>query len=409
MARAVEAAANQDHFWEMYDALFDKEPPFGEGEVRELARGLGLDMACFEHDLQSEEVRSRVAEQLLEARRNGVTGTPTIFIDGIRYDGAWDYYSLLNVLEQPFGERIQRSARAFASLPASGGLVLILATLAALGLTNSPLAADYSAFIHLPFSIGPLGNLLSLTVGDWLSEGLLTFFFLLVGLEIRREITAGALTDRRVAALPVVASVIASVTPALIYLAINHGDAAAGWSVPTATDIAFALGVLALLGDRVPPSVRLFVAAFAVVDDIVSVLILAFFFPHKFEAAWLVAALIAIVLMYALNRWRVYATWPYAAIAIVVWFFLHSAGVHGAVAGIALAAFLPTRPTPAAGPLLAQAATALAALEHAQSDEHQKGDNPVFDWASRNLSAASERLLSQPIVSNRPWRPGAPM
>lgn len=394
MARAAEAAANQGRFWEIYDELFDKEPPFTEDDVRELARKIGLDMVRFERDLDSEEVRARVAEHLAEAERNGVSGTPTIFIDGVRYDGAWDYYSLLDVFERPIGERIQRSARAFTSLPASGGLVLILAALAALSLANSPLAAAYYAFIHTPFGIGPRGSLLSLSVGEWFSEGLLAFFFLLVGLEIRREMTAGVLADRQAATLPIVAAVIASIVPAAIYLVVNHDGAVSGWAVPTATDIAFALGVLALLGERVPPSLRVFVAAFAVVDDIVSVLILAIFYPHDFEAEWLIAAAAAIAMMFALNRSRVYATWPYAASALGIWFFLHSAGVHGALAGIVLAAFLPTRPAPAAGPLLAQAATALAALEHAQSEEDEGEDNPVLEWASRNLSAASERLLS---------------
>lgn len=393
MARAVEAADNQGRFWDMYDGLFDEELPFSEDDARELARKIGLEMERFEREVDSEEVRGRVAEQLAEAKRNGVTGTPTIFIDGVRYDGAWDYYSMLDVLERPVGERIQRSARSFASLPAAGGLVLIVASALALAFTNSPWASAYIAFVHASFGIGPPGSLLSLTVGEWFSEGLLAFFFLLVGLEIRREMSAGALTDRKAARLPVTASVVASIVPALIYLAVNGGGAVSGWSVPTATDIAFALGVLALLGDRVPPSIRVFVAAFAVVDDIISVLILAIFYPHNFEAAWLLAAVMAIAMMFALNRWRVYAVWPYAVIAVAVWFFLHSSGVHGALAGIALAAFLPTRPTPAAGPLLAQAATALAALEHAQRDGEEDG-NPVLEWASRNLSAASERLLS---------------
>jgi NhaA family Na+:H+ antiporter len=394
MARAAEAASNQGRFWEMYDALFDKEPPFGKKDARELAARIGLDMERFDRDVESDGVRARVADDLADAARNGVSGTPTIFVDGVRYDGAWDYYSLLDVIERPVGERIQRSARAFASLPAAGGLVLILAALAALLFANSALASTYSALMHTPFGIGPPGSFLSLTVGAWCSEGLLAFFFLLVGLEIRREMTSGALTDRKAATLPVVAAVIASIVPALVYLAINRGSAATGWSVPTATDIAFALGVLALLGERVPPGLRVFVAAFAVVDDIVSVLILAIFYPHNFEAVWLIAAVAAIAMMFALNRWRVYATWPYAVIAVAVWFFLHSSGVHGALAGIVLAAFLPTRPTPAAGPLLAQAATALAALEHAQSEHDEGEDNPVLEWASRNLSAASERLLS---------------
>jgi len=394
MARAVEAAENQGRFWDLYDALFDEALPFTEIRARELAREIGLDMDRFECDLESEDVRDRVAAHLNEAKRNGVTGTPTIFIDGVRYDGAWDYFSLLDVLERPLGERIQRSARAFASLPAAGGLVLIFASLVALGFTNSPLASAYSDFIHTSFGIGQPGSFLSLTVGEWCSEGLLAFFFLLVGLEIRREMTAGILKDRKAAILPVAAAMGASIVPALIYLAINHGGAVKGWSVPTATDIAFALGVLALLGDRVPVSIRVFVAAFAVVDDIISVLVLAIFYPHNFEATWLFVAIAAIAMLYVLNRSRVYAIWPYVGLAIVVWFFLHSAGVHGALAGIALAAFLPTRPKPAAGPLLAQAATALAALEHAEREGVTENSNPVLEWASRNLSAASERLLS---------------
>jgi NhaA family Na+:H+ antiporter len=394
MALAAEAAANQDRFWEMYDALFDQEPPISKDRVHEIARKIGLDMAIFERDIDSEAVRARVKAQLAEARQNGVSGTPTIFIDGVRYDGAWDYYSLLDVLERPVAERIQRSARAFASLPASGGLALILAALAALCLANSPLAPVYDAFIGAPFGIGPRESLLSLSVGAWFSEGLLAFFFLLVGLEIRREMTAGALADRQAATLPIIAAIIASIAPALIYLAINKGGAASGWSVPTATDIAFALGVLALLGGRVTSGLRVFVAAFAVVDDIISVLVLAIFYPRNFEMTWLIGAAAAMVVMFALNRWRVYAIWPYAAMTVAVWYFLHSAGVDGALAGIVLAMFLPTRPAPAAGPLLAQAATALAALEHAQGETGKEKGNPILEWASRNLSAASERLLS---------------
>lgn len=394
LARAAEAAAKQSRFWEMHDALFDREPPLGRKDALTIARELGLDMERFERDLDDPHLQALVDEDLAEARRNGVTGTPTLFVDGVRYDGAWDFYSMLDVLERPVSERIQRSARAFASLPAAGGLVLILAAIAALLAANSPLASPYHAFIGTSFGIGPPRSLMSLTVGEWLSEGLLAFFFLLVGLEIRREMTAGTLSDRKSAALPILAAIGAAIVPAGIYLLFNRGASASGWSVPTATDIAFALAVLALLGDRVPSSAKVFVAAFAVVDDIVSVLTLAVFYPHNLQPVWLTGALVAMAMMFALNRWRVYANWPYAWLAIIVWFCLHSAGVHGALAGIVLAGFIPTRPPPEAGPLLAQAATALAALEHAQQNPEGDGENPVLDWASRNLSAASERLLS---------------
>ncbi len=368
MARAAEAASRQGRFWEMYDLLYGQENPLSEKNARDFAGALGLDMARFERDLESDDTCRRVEEDLSDGKRNGVTGTPTLFVDGLRYDGAWDFYSLLEALERPVAVQLQRSARVFASLPASGGLILILAAAAALVCANTALAPYYRIFIDSSFNIGPPGSPLSLTVGAWFSEGLLAFFFLLVGLEIRREMTVGILADRR---------------------------------VPTATDIAFALGILALLGQRIPVGLRVFVAALAVVDDILSMMTLAIFYPQAFEVVWLLAAVATLTALFALNRSRVYVGWPYVVVTIALWLSLHAAGVHAALAGVLLAAFLPTRPTPAAGPLLAQAATALAELEHAESEVEKSGDEarqleqePIWDWASRNLSAASHRLLS---------------
>jgi Na+:H+ antiporter, NhaA family len=396
-ACAAEAAANQGRFWEMHDRLYDEKPPFGEARIREIAGEIGLDLARFERDLDAAETRERVASDLAQARRIGVTGTPTIFIDGARYDGAWDFYSLADAFERPVSERIRRSANAFANLPASGGLVLLIAAALALICANSPLAGAYRAFVDSTFGIGPPGSVLSLSVGAWFSEGLLAVFFLLVGLEIRRAVTAGGLSDVRAALLPVIAAAGGAIVPALLYLAFNRGPTAPGWSVPTATDIAFVLAILALLGERVPPALRVFVAAFAVIDDILSVLTLAIFYPHNFRPAWLLAAAAAMLALYALNRGRVYSSWPYVVTTVGLWLSLHSAGVHGALAGVALAGFIPTRPAPDASPLLAQAANALARLEHAQAETSAGSDDeddPVLEWASRNLSAASERLLS---------------
>ena len=399
-ARAAEAAAAQGLFWEMHDALYEADPPLDEKAVRELAKSIGLDMARFDRDVESEEARAHVADDLAEGKLNGVTGTPSFFIDGLRYDGAWDYHSMLEELQRPLAATLQRSARAFANLPASGGLMLLLAAAAALIFANTALAPLYHAIMSAPFGIGTPGSVLSMRVGEWFSEGLLAIFFLLVGLEIRREVTSGSLTDLRAAALPALCALGGVLAPAAIYLLLNPGPTAAGWSVPTATDIAFALGVLALLGPRVPAGLRVFVAALAVVDDILSVLTLAIFYPRAFEAGWLAVAAAAIAALIALNRFRVYAVWPYLTSAIVLWVALHGAGVHGALTGIFLAALLPTRPAPAAAPLLAQAATALAALEHAQNEAREGGgdgnitEEPIWEWASRNLSAASDRLLS---------------
>lgn len=400
-SEAAEAAGRQGRFWEMHDALYAREMPLSREHVLEAAGSIGLDMDRFDRDLADPTLRDRIDEDLAEGRRNGVTGTPTIFVDGQRYDGAWDFYSMLEALERPVAARVQRTARAFANLPASAGLALFLAAAAALIGANTAFAPTYLHLVNARFGIGLASGALSLTVRDWFSEGLLTVFFLLVGLEIRREMTAGAFTDRRAVVLPILCAFGGTLAPAAIYLALNLDATAPGWSAPTSTGIAFALGILALMGRRAPVGLKVFVAALAVVDDIVSMLILAIFYPQDFHAAWLIAAAAAIGVMFALNRWRVYSGWPYLLVTVVLWLSLHAAGVNAALAGVVLAAFLPTRPAPAAGPLLAQAATALAALEHAQTEARAAtGDKPaieqepIWEWASRNLSAASNRLSS---------------
>jgi NhaA family Na+:H+ antiporter len=400
-ARASEAAARQGRFYEMHDRLFDHEPPIDRAELLEIARSIGLDVALFERDLDSDEVKGRVNQDLVDGRKNGVTGTPTLFVDDIRYDGAWDYHSMLEGLERPVAARVSRSARVFASLPTSAGLVLVATALLAIVCANSGLAPLYERLMNARLGVGPVEGLLALSVRDWLSEGLLALFFLLVGLEIRRELTTGALADRRAALLPIFAAVGGVIAPASIYLAWIHGPAAQGWSIPTATDVAFTLGLLALLGERIPTSLRVFVAALAVVDDVLSVLTLAIFYPRSFTPSYIFAVLGCCLLLFGLNRARVYASWPYVIVSFALWVSLHALGVHAALAGVLLAICVPTQPRPLVAPLLAQAATALAELEHAESIARREGRNPtqllheeLWEWAARNLSAASARLAS---------------
>lgn len=412
-ARAAEAAALQGRFFEMHDGIFDHELPIRRPELLDIARRIGLEVERFERDLDGDAVLARVRRDQDEGRENGVTGTPTLFVDGIRYDGAWDYQSMLEGLERPVAARVHRSARVFASLPTSAGLVLVMTALLAIVCANTPLAPLYERIMGAHFGVGPPGHLLSLTTREWLSEGLLALFFLLVGLEIRRELTVGALTKWRAALLPIVAAVGGVVAPALIYLAFNRGPTAQGWAVPTATDVAFSLALLAVLGNRVPVALRVFVAALAVVDDVLSVLVLAIFFPASFAPEYAVPVLACLGALFALNRARVYASWPYVFATLALWVSLHALGVHAALAGVVLAMFVPARPAPSPAPLLAQAATALAALDHADKevrrehgDEARLESEPVWEWAARNLSAASERLLSPAERMERavaPW------
>lgn len=408
-----EAAGRQSRFWEMHDALFAREPPIDAPTLLAIAASIGLDMERFGEDLGDPALRQRVAEDLDDGRRNGVTGTPTIFIDGMRYDGAWDFHSMLEALERPVGARVQRTARAFANLPTSAAIVLLAAAAAAVLCANSPLAPLYQRLVGAQFTMGPAAGALSMSVADWCAEGLLAVFYLILGLEIRREMTAGSLTDWRAAAAPVLATIGGIGAPALLYRLLNPGPTAPGWSIPADTGIAFTLGVLALFGKRASPGLKVFVATYAVADDILSILILALFYPHTLDPEWLLAGAAAIVALATFNRWRIYAVWPYVTATMVLWISLHLAGVSGALSGIALAAFLPLRPAPRASPLLAQAATALAELEHAEHElERDTGprrplkQEPVWDWASRNLSAAAERLLSPAEKVERavePW------
>ncbi len=395
ISRIAEAAGRQGFFWPMHDWLYEAERPQTPRDAIAHAEALGLDMARLRQDVDSSETRSHVEEDLAQGRANGVTETPTIFVDGIRYDGAWDFHSLLEALQRPVAQRLERSARAFASLPASGGIALLVAAAVALICANTSLAPYYFSLIGASFAFGPPNAVLSLTIAEWCSEGLLAIFFLLVGLEIRREMTKGALAEWRAALLPAIGALGGVIVPAAIYLALNSGPATAGWSVPTATDIAFTLGILAILGPRVPQSLRVFVAALAVIDDVLSVLTLAVFYSHGFALDWLIASVAGVVALFALNRSKVYSVWPYVVVSVALWVCLHLAGIHGALAGVIMAALLPDRPDPAVSPLLAQAATALEALENADRRKRPEAEREaIWEWASRNLSAASERLLS---------------
>lgn len=413
LAIGSEAAGRQNRFFEMHDALYAREPPIDERALLEIAAALDLDMERFQSDLGDPALRRRVEEDLADGHRNGVTATPTIFMGGVRYDGAWDFYSMLETLEQPVGARVQRTARAFANLPTSAGLVLLAAATVAVLCANSPLAPFYQRLVGAQFGLGPPTGMLSLSVAEWCAEGLLAVFFLILGLEIRREMTGGSLASWRAAAAPAVAAFGAIAAPALLYRGLNPGPTSAGWSIPADTGIAFTLAVLALFGSRASAGLKVFVATYAVADDILSILILAVFYPHTLDPKWLLCGAGAIVAMTFFNRWRIYAVWPYLGATVGLWLSLHFAGVSGALSGIALAAFLPLRPAPKASPLLAQAATALAELEHAEHELKRAADprrrlqqEPVWDFASRNLSAAAERLLSPAERAERtvePW------
>jgi len=236
--------------------------------------------------------------------------------------------------------------RDFLRLEAAGGIVLALAAIAALIVANSPLAPVYQAFLDLPGAVvvGALEIRKPLLL--WLNDGWMAVFFLLVGLEIKREMMDGELRDLGAAALPVVGAIGGMAVPAAIYAAINWGDALAlrGWAIPTATDIAFALGVLSLLGRSVPASLKVLLTAIAIIDDLGAIAVIAVFYTDNLSVYSLALAGFALAGLAALNLAGVRSITPYALVGAVLWVCVLKSGVHATLAGVATGFAIPLKP-----------------------------------------------------------------
>jgi Na+:H+ antiporter, NhaA family len=225
----------------------------------------------------------------------------------------------------------------------AGGSVLLLFGIAALVLANSPLAEAYQRLWQIRLTFGTTEHSLSLTLHQWINDGLMAVFFLLVGLEIKRELIVGELASVRKAALPIAGAIGGMIVPAAFYWICNmSGPNARGWGIPMATDIAFALGALALIAPNAPAGARLFLAALAIVDDMGAVLVIAIFYSHALAWNALIVAALIVSLLIGLNAMGVRRLWPYLLGGIALWYFVHESGVHATVAGIALAFTIPT-------------------------------------------------------------------
>ena len=244
--------------------------------------------------------------------------------------------------EQPPVERIVRPFQDFADKQSSGGILLIIATAGALVWANSPWSETYAALWHTKLTVGVGDFSISKDLTHWINDGLMAIFFFVVGLEIKREVLVGELSSVRNAALPVAAAVGGAVVPALIYVAINAGtDGVAGWGIPMATDIAFALGVLALLGDRVPLALKVFLTALAIVDDIVAVLVIALFYTSEISWDALGVGGLFLIALVVANLLGVGRTLVYAVLGIGLWLCFLLSGVHATIAGVLLALTVP--------------------------------------------------------------------
>jgi len=277
--------------------------------------------------------------------------------------------------------------RAFLHHEASGGYVLMAAAALALAVANSPLSGSYFSALQAEFGLAIGSFHLKESTLHWINDGLMAVFFLLVGLEIKREVLDGQLSKPSRIILPGLAALGGVAAPALIYLAFNAGSLSGrdGWAIPSATDIAFALGVLALLGPRVPASLKIFLTAIAIMDDLAAIVIIALFYTAQLHLAYLLAAAGVLFALFALNRLKVMVLWPYLLGGLALWWLVLESGVHATLAGVALAMLIPLRKSPACPD---DETSPLHRLEHALHKPVAFLIVPLFGFANAGLSFA---------------------
>ena len=390
-AEAAEAASAQGKFWEMHYRLFEYRGPLDRAALIRCAKGLGLDMARFERELDEHVYADRVREDFLSGVRSGANGTPALYVNGQRYDGAWDLDSLAAEIQKPLGVRVRLAFRQFARIQASGGILLLAATVLALAWANSPWSDSYFHLweTYLSVSVGDL--YLKESLLHWVNDGLMVIFFFLVGLEIKREILVGELASLRRAALPLMGAVGGMALPALIYVLFNAGgEGQAGWGIPMATDIAFLLGILAILGSRVPITLKIFFTALAIADDLGAVLVIALFYSGEIQLTALIVAAAILMVLVVLNRAGVRRPLPYALLGIGLWLAFLESGLHPTIAGVLLAMTIPARVQIRADAYVAQCTAALGGLD--RGGDHVEGRQQQA--AAQTLEVIAERIQS---------------
>lgn len=267
----------------------------------------------------------------------------------------------------------------FSESSSFGGILLLLSVAVSLTIANTGLAARFEEFLNLEFGFANDTVHLNYSVLTWINDGLMAIFFLLVGLEIKREIVEGELSSLKQASLPVLAAIGGVIVPAVIYSIINtDAPTANGWGIPMATDIAFALGILSLLGSRVPSGLKIFLAALAIVDDLMAILVIAIFYSTQLHFTYLAYAGGLFALQIAFNRMGFKNIWLYIIPGIVMWYFIHHSGIHATIAGVLTALTLPTTEDDTESPL--------EKLEHALANPVNYLIMPIFAIANTNIT-----------------------
>jgi NhaA family Na+:H+ antiporter len=287
-------------------------------------------------------------------------------------------------------DKIKDPIKEFLKLESSGGILLIGATALALIAANSPAAGHYNAFLDMPVEVRIGAIKVAKPALLWINDGLMAVFFFLIGLELKREFLEGELSSWRQVLLPGVGALGGMIVPVAVYLLLNHSDPVAlrGWAIPAATDIAFALGVMAMLGSRVPSSLKIFLTSLAIFDDVGAILIIAVFYTEELTLAALLFAGLMIIALLVLNRRGVMNKTPYIIIGFALWIAVLKSGIHATIAGVILAFFIPLRVGDVSGP------SPLRELEHDLHSTVAYGILPLFAFANAGISLEGVRLSS---------------
>jgi NhaA family Na+:H+ antiporter len=301
-------------------------------------------------------------------------------------------------------DRLLAPFREFTAREASGGVLLMAAALIALLWANSPIADSYDGLWRTTLSVGAGDFVLAKALHLWINDGLMAIFFLVVGLEIKREVLVGELASARRAALPIAAAVGGAIVPAILFLLIAGGDPATarGWGVPMATDIAFALGVLALLGSRAPLGLRIFLTALAIVDDLLAVLVIAIFYSSDLSMVALGAAAAVLGALVAANRLGVRRPILYAVLGVALWVAVLQSGIHATVAGVLLAMTIPARTKIDPADFLARAKGFIADFSGQVGDDPD-GEHHAALWELEDLTESAQAPMLRMEHALHPW------
>mgnify|MGYP001396507733 FL=1 len=276
---------------------------------------------------------------------------------------------------------ITKPFKYFFKLEAASGLVLLFAAILALIISNGNLSEYYFSTLEKYIILGTKEFGLKLSVLHWINDVLMAIFFFFVSLEIKREFIQGELSNPKQAMLPIIGAVGGMAVPALFYIVINYSDSTTlnGWAIPSATDIAFSLGVLSLLGKRVPISLKVFLTALAIIDDLGAIVIIAFFYSGNIEIKYLILMLLSLIVLIGLNKFRIKSFIPFLIVGIFLWDFTHQSGIHATIAGVLLALTIPHNTKNSKQSMLLK-------LEHGLSPYVAFGIMPIFAFANAGVS-----------------------